>query len=119
MGKINWTRVFLGGLAWWVVAMVLYMRTEVIAAWKVLGLHVPGTLEFAVFWFVFVYAAGVLAMWLYAAIRPRFGPGPKTAVGAGVAFWLIAKVPHMIFLGAVGAFSIRFVVISTFYLLCL
>ncbi len=28
--------------------------------------------------------------WWYAAIRPRFGPGPKTAAIAGLAVWLIA-----------------------------
>ena len=33
--------------------------------------------------------AGVLLMWLYAAIRPRYGPGPKTAAITGFAFWMI------------------------------
>lgn len=120
MGKINWTRVFLGGLVFWVVGAllwvittVLYMGTEVTAAWKVLGLQVPRTSGFAVFWFVLVYVVGVMAMWLYAAIRPRYGPGPKTAVRAGLALWLIGKFPHMIFLGAAGVFPIRFVVINT------
>jgi len=28
--------------------------------------------------------------WWYAAIRPRFGPGPTTAAIAGLAVWLIA-----------------------------
>lgn len=28
-------------------------------------------------------------MWLYAAIRPRYGPGPKTAAVAGFAWWVI------------------------------
>jgi hypothetical protein len=37
-------------------------------------------------------AAGVWAMWLYAAIQPRFGPGLKTAVIAGVAWWTIASL---------------------------
>lgn len=27
---------------------------------------------------------GLLVVWLYAAIRPRFGPGPKTAIYAGL-----------------------------------
>jgi len=38
---------------------------------------------------VWGFVAGILAVWLYAAIRPRYGPGPKTALGAGVAFWLL------------------------------
>ena len=30
---------------------------------------------------------GFLLMWTYVAIRPRFGPGPATAVKAAVAVW--------------------------------
>jgi hypothetical protein len=30
-------------------------------------------------------------MWLYAAIRPRYGPGPKTAAVAGFALWFIGS----------------------------
>jgi hypothetical protein len=33
------------------------------------------------------FAAGIWIMWLYAAIRPRYGPGPKTAALAGIAGW--------------------------------
>jgi hypothetical protein len=28
-------------------------------------------------------------VWIYAAIRPRFGPGPKTAAYAGIVSWVI------------------------------
>ena len=35
-------------------------------------------------------AAGILAVWLYAAIRPRFGAGPKTAMCAGETVWMLA-----------------------------
>ena len=121
MGKINWSRVFLGGLAWWVVfnlllgaAMFLYMRPEMTAAWKALGLEfsqlrTPG---FVVFWLVLTYVGGVMAIWLYAAIRPRYGPGPKTAVGAGLAFWLVGNFAHNIFFGLAGVFSMGFVTIN-------
>jgi hypothetical protein len=37
-------------------------------------------------------AAGVWATWLYTAIRPRYGPGPKTAVWAGLAWWVIVSM---------------------------
>lgn len=36
------------------------------------------------------FAAGIVTIWLYAAIRPRFGPGPKTAVCAALAVWFLA-----------------------------
>jgi len=32
---------------------------------------------------------GVAAVWLYAAIRPRFGAGPRTAAIAGIAVWFL------------------------------
>ena len=33
---------------------------------------------------------GIVMVWLYAAIRPRFGAGPRTAVLAGFATWFLA-----------------------------
>src|ERR1022692_4260888 len=39
---------------------------------------------------VWGFAAGIIAVWLYAAMRPRFGPGPRTAIRAGAAVWLLA-----------------------------
>lgn len=34
------------------------------------------------------FAAGIMLVWLYAAIRPRFGAGPRTAIYAGLFTWL-------------------------------
>ena len=38
------------------------------------------------------FLIGIVATWLYAAIRPRFGPGPGTATMAGVAAGLLLAV---------------------------
>ena len=35
---------------------------------------------------------GIALVWTYAAIRPRFGPGPRTAMYAGALFWLLASI---------------------------
>ncbi|HEY4658222.1 MAG TPA: hypothetical protein VIH11_01820 [Gemmatimonadaceae bacterium] len=43
-------------------------------------------------WIVLDFVLGILLVWTYAAIRPRFGAGPKTAVYAGLLFWLIGGV---------------------------
>lgn len=50
----------------------------------------------------FVY--GIILVWLYAAIRPRFGAGAATAIKAGLALWAFGTV---IFYGlsAMGMFS--------------
>ncbi|MBA3656356.1 MAG: hypothetical protein H0W69_03280 [Gemmatimonadaceae bacterium] len=34
---------------------------------------------------------GILIVWLYAAIRPRFGPGMKTAVSAALFMWIVGS----------------------------
>jgi len=34
----------------------------------------------------------IATVWIYAAIRPRFGPGPKTAVYAAIVSWIIGTV---------------------------
>ena len=39
---------------------------------------------------VFAFLLGIGIVWLYAAIRPRFGPGVKTAIIAAVSVWLFA-----------------------------
>jgi hypothetical protein len=39
-------------------------------------------------WFVVCdFLIGLWVLWLYAAIRPRYGAGPKTALCAGLAAW--------------------------------
>ncbi len=34
------------------------------------------------------FVVAIAAIWLYAAIRPRYGPGPATALRAGFVVWL-------------------------------
>lgn len=41
---------------------------------------------------VLAFAAGILTLWLYTAIRPRYGPGTKTAALAGFALWVIGAM---------------------------
>jgi hypothetical protein len=35
---------------------------------------------------------GIMLVWTYAAIRPRFGPGPKTALQAALLFWILGAI---------------------------
>ena len=46
----------------------------------------PGMMVMFLAWGFFY---GVIAVWVYAAIRPRFGPGPRTALRAGLVVWLV------------------------------
>jgi len=96
MGKINWQRVLLGGLLWAVVYNVimaacwfLFLKAAWIPALQAAGHPFEETPEFIGTYLVLTLLAGIFALWLYAAIRPRYGPGPKTAACAGAAVWVI------------------------------
>jgi hypothetical protein len=41
----------------------------------------------AVSWIIVDFLFGILVVWNYAAIRPRFGPGVKTALLAAFPLW--------------------------------
>ena len=38
------------------------------------------------------FVLGIALVWTYAAIRPRFGPGIRTASYAAILFWLLACI---------------------------
>jgi hypothetical protein len=38
------------------------------------------------------FLLGILIVWIYAAVRPRLGPGPKTALTVAVLVWLLTFV---------------------------
>jgi hypothetical protein len=40
----------------------------------------------------FTFLTGIALVWLYAAMRPRFGPGFRTAVIAGFFVWLFVGI---------------------------
>jgi hypothetical protein len=96
MDRINGLRVIAGGLLAGVVINVCeYVGNGVIlkdrwaAAMQTLNRpaeYDAGTMAALVIW---GFLVGIFAVWLYAAIRPRYGPGPKTATIAGVAVWLL------------------------------
>jgi hypothetical protein len=51
------------------------------------------------------FGLGVFLVWLYAAIRPRLGPGPGTAICAGLIVWGLAFLWGAIGSGVMGLFS--------------
>ena len=51
------------------------------------------------------FAFGFLGMFLYVAFRPRFGPGPATAVLAGLTLTAGTYLPVLLLLGQFGILS--------------
>ena len=119
MGKINLQRVILGGLVAGVVLnvfdFVLYgvvFKDDYNAALQALGK--PAMADSMVMWFVALdFLFGIFLVWLYAAIRPRFGAGPGTAVKAGLAMWVLFGLLHSLSEAPMGLFPQNLYVIGT------
>lgn len=95
MGKINMVRVMLGGIVAGLIINVVegvmngvILKGEWAEAAKAIGRAEVSVKQIVAF-NVWGFAAGILAIWLYAAIRPRFGAGPKTAMCAGLIVWIL------------------------------
>jgi hypothetical protein len=53
------------------------------------------------------FGFGFLSVFLYAAVRPRFGPGPRTALLVGVLIWLSVQLPLIIMMGELHILSLE------------
>lgn len=120
MERINMGRVILSGIVAGIVADVLgYIVDGVILApqWAE-GMKALGRPDFGVgqiiAFNILGLAYGVFAMWLYAAIRPRYGAGPRAAVCAGMAVWVAGVLlPNAGFMGAAGLFPTNLTAMTT------
>jgi hypothetical protein len=108
--KVNWARVIGGGLLAGLVgnllqiAYGLLMRKQVEAAMRAANREFVPTPAVIVSHFLWTFVIGIAAIWLYAAIRPRYGAGPRTAVRAGFAVWLFAHATFAIATVTLGLF---------------
>jgi hypothetical protein len=57
------------------------------------------------FYIVMDFIVGILTVWLYASIRPRYGPGPKTAIYSGLTVWFLTYLRSRLSWVAMGVFS--------------
>jgi len=120
MERINLGRVVLGGIVAGIVANILgYLVDGVIlapqwtAALKVLGKGDFTTNQIIAF-NVIGLAYGIFAVWLYAAIRPRYGAVPKTALCAGLAVWVAGVLlPNAALMGITGLFPTDLTTMTT------
>ena len=118
MGKINWSRVILGGLlAGLIINIGEFIINEPIlgerwvAAMDALNQAPVGGEAIAIF-VLMGFIFGIVTVWLYAAIRPRFGPGPKTAICAGLFAWFFAYLYVNVSMIVMGLFPTNLVLIA-------
>lgn len=98
MGKINVSRLILGGIVagialnlidFWVDGVLLAkMWAGQLETWG----RPPFSGAQVTFFMGLGLIAGIISIWIYAGIRPRFGPGVKTAIYAGVVTWILSAL---------------------------
>ncbi len=118
MGKINFGRVLLGGLAAGIVMNIgEYLLNE-----KVLGSQMkdyfaahkfppPGG-SFMVIAIAATVVLGIAIVLLYAMIRPRFGPGPKAAIIAALTAWFLVFLYNNVIGVALGFVPVNILAIA-------
>ncbi|HMG19253.1 MAG TPA: hypothetical protein VK573_11050 [Gemmatimonadales bacterium] len=119
MGKINMQKVIIGGLVAGVVLNVvdfvlfgIVLKDQMAAAMQAIGK--PAMSNAQIPWFVFLdFVAGVFLVWLYAAMRPRFGAGPATAAKVGVAGWFLGSLLVTLFMWPMALMPHNLMIITT------
>jgi len=118
MAGINTRGVIVGGLAAGLVINISesilnvpVLGAELEAAMAARNLPPVSGAAVAVF-LVLGFVLGILLVWLYAAMRPRFGAGPGTATIAAVVVWFLAYFWSTIGMGVTGMFPARLLVIG-------
>lgn len=116
MGQLNWRRIILGGLLAGLVMNIseaalhgVMLGEDDLALFKSLNISESPHPAQLMALIGMTFLLGMAAVWLYAAIRPRFGPVPKTALIAGLAVWVLAHLWSGVYLGAgyAGVFTLK------------
>lgn len=115
---MNYARIVLGGLVAGVVLNVgefvlneVVMKEQMAEMFRRFDIPAPSGSFIAVA-VILTFSLGVLIVMLYAMIRPRFGPGPKTAICAALIVWFIVGVYMNILFGVFFGMSATLIAIG-------
>lgn len=99
---INFKRVLPGGLAAGFVLIVINVLAQLFLGNRIqqdMNAWIPASADRVtmssltlVAGIILKFVIGILLVWLYAAIRPRFGPGLRTASYAAVFVWILGVI---------------------------
>ncbi len=111
MPGINLGRVILGGLVAGLIINVVeavlnqFLMVDAIQqAMAARNLAMPDDPMSLGIFIVYGFVFGIALIFVYAAIRPRFGAGAKTAVYAGVMVWFIGGFLVSVMMATLGMF---------------
>jgi hypothetical protein len=118
MPRINLKGVLIGGLLAGLIINVgesilniPLLGAQMEAAMRALNLPPVGMGPIVVF-LIGGFALGLILVWLYAAIRPRFGAGPKTALLAAIVLWFLAYFWPSLGMGLMGFMPMKLLLIA-------
>jgi pimeloyl-ACP methyl ester carboxylesterase len=119
MGQINLGRVVIGGLLAGLIINIgefilngLLLEEQMNAAMAALN-KPPINPNMIMFFVLFGFGLGCMLVWTYAAIRPRFGAGVKTAVCASSLVWALSYLYPNLFMVITGIFPTNLMVMAT------
>jgi hypothetical protein len=118
MTGINMARVLIGGVVAGLVINVgefvlnmFVMKAQMEDAIARMNLPPVAGEQIGIF-VALAFALGIATVWLYAAIRPRFGPGVGTALCAGSTVWFLSFVYPSVGMGVMGMFPMGTLALS-------
>jgi hypothetical protein len=96
MAKMNVPRIVLGGVVAGIICFIgdglvhgILLRERWVRLGAALGRTSSPDLRSFVEWGLYDLAKGLMGVWIYAAIRPRFGAGPRTGAIAALVTWAL------------------------------
>ena len=118
MARINVKGVVIGGLLAGLIINIgetilniPVLGAQLEAAMKALNLPPVGMGPVVVF-LIGGFVLGLILVWLYAAIRPRFGAGPKTAMMAAIVLWFLAYFWPSLGMGLMGFMPMKLLLVG-------
>jgi hypothetical protein len=121
MSRINLGRVLIGGLLAGVIINLsefvlngILLEEEMNAAMA--ALNRPPIAPSMIIWFVIIsFGFGFMLVWTYAAIRPRMGPGVKTAACAATLCWGLGYLYPNLFFYVMNLFPRNIIILTTIW----
>ncbi|MEJ2130082.1 MAG: hypothetical protein P8Y95_00265 [Gammaproteobacteria bacterium] len=120
MQGINLGRVILGGLVAGLIinagefVLNTYVAGEATAqALAARNLMMPDDVTTMALWAIYGFVYGIALIYVYAAIRPRFGAGVATAIYAGLMVWFISVFLISLGMGLIGMFPVGMLTIGS------
>jgi hypothetical protein len=120
MVKMNGRRIVAGGLVAGLVINIGELVPEALAGAELalwlasVGAREPEGALLAVF-VATGFVTGILLVWLYAALRPRYGAGPSTALLAALPVWFLACAAPTLGMAAFGLLPLRLILVWTLW----